>query len=83
MERTNVTAEWARKQATTILGEKVNKEINICLDAIEKAVASNQMSISLGIYAESLTIEDLRKRGFLVKEYDDHQRDGSYLSISW
>jgi hypothetical protein len=41
------------------------------------------MSISLGIYAESLTIEDLRKRGFLVKEYDDHQRDGSYLSISW
>jgi hypothetical protein len=82
MERNNINAEWARKQATSILGEKVKKEINICLDAIEKAVASNQMSISLGIYAESLTIEDLRKRGFTVKQYDD-QRDGSYLSISW
>jgi hypothetical protein len=82
MERNNINAEWARKQATSILGEKVKKEINICLDAIEKAVASNQMSISLGIYAESLTIEDLRKRGFTVKQYDD-QRDGSYISISW
>jgi hypothetical protein len=82
MERNNINAEWARKQATSILGEKVKKEINICLDAIEKAVASNQMSISLGIYAESLTLEDLRKRGFTVKQYDD-QRDGSYLSISW
>jgi len=82
MERNNINAEWARKQATSILGEKVKKEINICLDAIEKAVASNQMSISLGIYAESLTLEDLRKRGFTVKQYDD-QRDGSYISISW
>jgi hypothetical protein len=82
MERNNINAEWARKQATSILGEKVKKEINICLDAIEKAVASNQMSISLGIYAESLTIEDLRKRGFTVKQYDAIL-DGSYLSISW
>lgn len=82
MERNNINAEWARKQATSILGEKVKKEINICLDAIEKAVASNEMSISLGIYAESLTLEDLRKRGFTVKQYDD-QRDGSYISISW
>jgi hypothetical protein len=82
MERNNINAEWAKKQATSILSEKVKKEINICLDAIEKAVASNQMSISLGIYAESLTLEDLRKRGFTVKQYDD-QRDGSYISISW
>lgn len=40
------------------------------------------MNTSIGIYADALTLEDLRKRGFTVKEYDD-QRDGSYLSISW
>jgi len=82
MERYNITAEWARKQATSVLGEKVKKQIDTCLDAIEKAVARNEMSTSIGIYAESLTLEDLRKRGFNVNQYDD-QRDGSYLSISW
>jgi len=82
MERYNITAEWARKQATSVLGEKVKKEIDTCLDAIEKAVARNEMSTSIGIYAESLTLEDLRKRGFTVNQYND-QRDGSYLLISW
>jgi hypothetical protein len=82
MERNNINAEWARKQATSVLGEKVKKQIDTCLDVIEKAVARNEMSTSIGIYAESLTLEDLRKRGFTVKQYDD-QRDGSYLSISW
>jgi hypothetical protein len=82
MERYNITAEWARKQATSVLGEKVKKEIDTCLDAIEKAVARNEMSISLGIYVESLTLEDLRKRGFTVNQYDD-QRDGYYLFIGW
>lgn len=82
MEKNNINAEWARKQATSILGEKVKKQIDTCLEAIEKAVANNQMNTSIGIYADALTLEDLRKRGFTVKEYDD-QRDGSYLSISW
>jgi hypothetical protein len=82
MERYNINAEWARKQATSVLGEKVKKEIDTCLDAIEKAVARNEMSISLGIYVESLTLEDLRKRGFTVNQYDD-QRDGYYLFIGW
>ncbi len=83
MDKQNITADWARKQATTILGEKVNEEINICLNAIEQAVAKNQMSTSVGICVHDLTIEDLRKRGFIVKEYDGGQRDDSYTSISW
>jgi hypothetical protein len=82
MERANINAEWARKQAISVLGEKVKKQIDTCLDAIEKAVARNEMLTSIGIYAESLTLEDLRKRCFNVNQYDD-QRDGSYLSISW
>jgi hypothetical protein len=82
MEKAKINAEWARKQATSVLGEKVKKQIDTCLDAIEKAVARNETSTSIGIYAELLTLEDLRKRGFNVNQYDD-QRDGSYLSISW
>lgn len=82
MGKNNINAEWARKQATSILGEKVKKQIDTCLEAIEKAVANNQMNTSIDIYADALTLEDLRKRGFTVKQYDD-QRDGSYLSISW
>ena len=83
MDKQNITAEWARKQATTILGEKINQEINICLNAIEQAVAKYQMSTSVGIYVHDLTLEDLCKRGFTVKKYDGDQRDGSYTSISW
>lgn len=82
MGKNNINAEWARKQATSILGEKVKKQIDTCLEAIEKAVANNQMNTSIDIYADALTLEDLRKRGFTVKQYDD-QRDGCYLSISW
>ena len=82
MERNNINAEWARKQADTILGEKVRKQINTCLDAIERAVANNQRSTGVGVYADTLTLEDLRKRGFTVTQYND-ERDGSYLSISW
>lgn len=80
--RQEITAEWARKTSESILGEKVNKQIETCLNAIENAVKQNKMSCSVGIYADALVIKDLNKRGFSVKQYDD-QRDGSYLTISW
>jgi len=80
--RQEITAEWARKTSESILGEKVNKQIEACLNAIENAVKQNKMSCSVGIYADALVIKDLNKRGFSVKQYDD-QRDGSYLTISW
>jgi hypothetical protein len=82
MEEKEITAEWARKTATTILGIKVEKQVEQCLQIIKNAVSKNEMSTSVGIYADSLTIKELQKRGFIVKQYDD-QRDGSYLSISW
>ena len=80
--RQEITAEWARKTSESILGEKVNKQIETCLNAIENAVKQNKMSCSVSIYADALVIKDLNKRGFSVKQYDD-QRDGSYLTISW
>jgi hypothetical protein len=77
-----ITAEWARKTAQAILGEKVSKQIETCLNAIESAVKKNEMSCTVGIYADKLTIQELNKRGFTVKSHDD-QRDGSYIDISW
>lgn len=80
--REEITAEWARKTSESILGVKVGKQLNDCLDFIEKAVKANQMNCSVAIYADALVIKELNKRGFEVKQYDD-QRDGSYLTISW
>ncbi len=80
--REEITADWARKTSEKVLGEKVKGQIEICLNAIERAVKANQMACSVSIYADALTIKDLNKRGFTVKQYDD-QRDGSYLTISW
>lgn len=77
-----VTAEWARKESTSILGEKVRQQITTCESNIIIAVKKNEMSCSVNMYADKLTIAELVKRGFTCKQYDD-QRDGSYLNISW
>lgn len=80
--RDEITAEWARKTSESILGEKIHKQIEICLNAIERAVKENKMMCGVAIYADSLVIKELNNRGFSVKQYDN-QRDGSYLEISW
>jgi hypothetical protein len=77
-----ITADWARKTAESVLGEKINGQIKTCLDAIERAVKANQMACSVGIYADALVVKDLNKRGFKVEQSND-QREGSYLTISW
>ena len=77
-----ITADWARKTAESVLGEKINKQFEVCLDAIERAVKANQMACSVGIYADALVVKELNKRGFKVEQSND-QRDGSYLTISW
>lgn len=80
--KNEITAEWARKTSESILGDKINKQIEVCLDAIERAVKANKMSCTVGIYADALVVKDLNKRGFKVEQSND-QRDGSYLTISW
>ena len=79
----NVTADWARKTAETILGEKVNKQIQACLEAVEFAVKRNEFNCSVSCYPDNLTIKELNKRGFKTKYVDGDVRDGSYLNISW
>ncbi len=77
-----ITAEWARKTSESVLGEKINKQIETCLNAIERAVKANQLACSVGLYADGLVIKELNKRGFKVEQSND-QREGSYLTISW
>lgn len=76
-----ITAEWARKTSESVLGEKINGQIEACLNAIENAVKANRMYCTIGI-ADALVVKDLNKRGFKVEQTDD-QRDGCYLTISW
>lgn len=82
MENNEITAEWARKTAQSILGEKLEKELNNCLDNIKRAVKENRFSVSVSIYIDELTKKELEKRGFSVTKYSD-QRDGSYTTITW
>ena len=80
--REEINADWARKTAESVLGEKINTQIKVCLDAIERAVKANQMACSVGVYVDALVVKELNKRGFTVKQSND-QREGSYLNISW
>jgi len=80
--REDITAKWARKTSENMLGERVKKQIGVCLAAIENAVKANEMACSIPIYADVLVIKELDKRGFRVKQYDN-QIDGRYLTIYW
>ncbi len=82
MENNEITADWARKTAQSILGEKVRKEVDVCLNGIKKAVEQNKLSTTIAIYVDDLTKKELENRGFIVNKYSD-QRDGSYTTISW
>jgi len=83
MENKEITADWARKTAQSILGEKIEKEINMCLDSIKNAVKLNNFSTTVTAYINDLTKQELEKRGFKVTKYTGDQRDGSYTSITW
>ena len=78
----NITAEWARKTANEILGEKVKEEIKRCLSSIEMAVKNNKMQVDVYQYVEELTKKDLINRGFKIN-FTDNQIDGPCLTISW
>lgn len=83
MESNKVTAEWARKEANTVLSEKVLQQIGICEKSIKSAVARNDFSCSVGIYLHELTLKELVSRGFKIERQTGDQRDGSYTNISW
>jgi hypothetical protein len=79
-----ITAQWARETSKAVLGEKVQKQINTCLESIELAVKRNQNYCDVGIYADPLTIQELNKRGFETKVVDGYDpRESGYLNIKW
>lgn len=78
-----ITAEWARRTAQSVLGEKIEKELNRCLEAVKEAVKLNNFNTSVSLYINDLTKKELENRGFTVNKYTGDQRDGSYTTISW
>ena len=79
-----ITAEWARKEATAVLGEKVQKEIELCDTAIKNAVKVNKFSINVFQRLDTLTKKDLVGRGFVLTDYPaQDQRDSSYIKVEW
>jgi len=77
-----ITAEWARAQSEKVLGAKVQAQLNECFNSIKNAVSQNKTSTYVGIYIESLTENELIKRGFKIDKISD-QRDGDSTCISW
>ena len=83
MKNEEVTAEWARKTAKTILGEKVKEELEVYLERIKLAVKQNKMSVDITTSMDDLTKLELEKRGFKVSEISGDFRDPSYITINW
>jgi hypothetical protein len=78
-----ITAEWARKVSTTIMGEEVNKQLEICLKNVEKEVMLNKTS-AYGPQLLPLVKSELIKRGFTIDEHPAYdQRDSAYVTIKW
>ena len=78
-----ITAEWARRTAQTILSEKVNKELSLCFIAIEHAVKNNELCCNVYFVPEDLTMEELTKRDFKLICVPSTQRDEGFLEIKW
>lgn len=77
-----ITASWARKTAEDQLGARAKTQLTQCLNQIESAVKSNQLNTNITMYAESVVIKELERRGFKIQQMNE-QRDGSYLKIEW
>lgn len=84
--RDNITAQWAKEKASTILSDKINGQINSALNDIEMAVKNNRFSTNISTDLHDLAIADLRGRGFEVKrKVSNYDGYGSITShdISW
>lgn len=79
----DITADWARKISTTVMGEEVNKQLEICLKNIAKEAMLNKRS-AYGPSLLPLTKKELESRGFEITEHPAiDQRDSAYVTISW
>lgn len=77
-----MTAEEARRVATSITTAINAKELKIIEDWIAKAANKGELKTH---YYENLSkpvLNELGRRGFTVSEFHD-QRDGTTITISW
>lgn len=86
MDKKYITAEWARKTANSMLGKKVEGEIEGVLLVIEEAVKNNKMNVDCLTNLHDLTVQELRNRGFKVRWLEGDVRDPrehGYYDITW
>lgn len=77
-----ITAKEAREKSTTVLGDKVKKELDEIDNLIGVAIKTNKLGISIYKGIDSLTKKNLELRGFKIEIHDD-QRDGITVNINW
>lgn len=81
-----ITAEEARRKATTLLGEKVKQQLDQCEELIRKAILENKLSVNVIFKLEPLAKKDLELRGFSVTYQEGDFRDPrehGYTTINW
>ena len=76
-----VTANWAREQAETVMSEKAKTNLNDVLSAISKASTENKRVLHI-VGVHHLAVKELERRGFKV-EFIHDQRECDYYSIVW
>ena len=78
-----VTADWAREQAETVMSEMAKADLNEVLSAISKAASSENKRVLHIISLHQLTVKELRRRGFKLEFTNAITRESSYWSIVW
>ena len=80
----SITAEWARKKAEEIIGEKASEQISKCESAIKIAVSNNKFSCNIGILLEDRVVYELEQRGFkMIKHSSNRPMENDYYEIKW
>jgi hypothetical protein len=84
--REEITADWAKKTANSVLNDKIKGQINIVLNDIEQSVKNNRFTTNIQLDLHELTIADIRERGFEIKKnttnYEGYGSITSY-TINW
>jgi hypothetical protein len=85
MGKSKITAEWARKESTNILTEKIQKQIEFIENRIVEATKDNKFTINVLTSVDGLTLKEFEDRGFKVERYSGGQdpRESSYTTLSW
>lgn len=81
-----ITADWARKIATTEMSDKMLEILNNSLVKISSQAKLNERSVSIPLILPDLVKNELIKRGFGIRDYavsSNDPRESSYSTISW